>query len=259
MAYTVGASAPKRVPMEKMRKTALAAGVLYLITFISIPTLALYHGVVHNPQYITHAGSNTAVLWGALLEVIVALAGIGTAVTLFPVVKRQNETVALGFVTARVLEGAMIFVGVVSLLSIVTLRHNLAGASGTDSASLMTAGHGFVAIYHGTFLFGQTLMPAVNALCLGYLLYRSRLVPRILPTLGLIGAPILFASVVAQLFGLIGQVSPVSAIAALPIAAWEFSLGVWLVVKGFKPSPIISSDIAEPVPPRRSELAWAAV
>jgi hypothetical protein len=259
MAYTVRAATAKRVPMEKMRKTALAAGALYLITFISIPTLALYHGVLKNPQYIAHAGSNTAVLWGALLEVIVALAGIGTAVTLFPVVKRQNETAALGFVTARVLEGAMIFVGVLSLLSIVTLRHNLAGASGTDAASLVTTGHGLVAIYHWTFLFGQTLMPAVNALCLGYLLYRSRLVPRILPTLGLIGAPILIASVAAQLFGLIGQVSPVSAIAALPIAAWEFSLGIWLVVKGFTPSPIIASDIAEPVQPRRGDLAWAAV
>jgi hypothetical protein len=244
--------------MDKMRKVSLAAGALYLITFISIPTLKLYHGVLHNPQYITHAGSNTGVLWGALLEVIVALAGIGTAVTLFPVVKRQNETVALGFVTARVIEAAMIFVGVLTILSVVTLRHDMAGAPGADAASLITTSRALVAIYNRTFLFGQTLMPAVNALCLGYLLYRSRLVPRILPTLGLVGAPLLIASVIAQVFGLVGQVSPMTAIATFPIAAWEFSLGVWLVVKGFRPSPVLSSDVSTPVQPRPGQLASAA-
>src|ERR1700730_17514507 len=116
-----------KVRMDPMRKTALVAGVFYLITFVSIPTLKLYHGVLTNHQYITHAGSDGGVLWGALLEVIVALAGIGTAVTLFPVVKRENEAAALGFVTTRVIEGAMILVGVLSVLSIVTLRHDLAG------------------------------------------------------------------------------------------------------------------------------------
>jgi hypothetical protein len=258
MSYTARATATKRVPMDKMRKTSLTAGALYLTTFISIPTLALYHGVLHNPQYITHAGSTTGVLWGALLEIIVALAGIGTAVTLFPVVKRQNESVALGFVTARVIEGAMIFVGVLSILSIVTLRHDLAGTSGADAASLVTTGRALAATYHWTMVLGQTLMPAVNAILLGSLLYRSRLVPRILPTIGLIGAPLLIASVTAQIFGLVGTVSPVTAVATFPIAAWEFSLGVWLVVKGFKPSPIISGDIPESVQPRKNELAWAA-
>src|SRR5579859_2635119 len=155
--------ATKRVPMDPMRKTALVAGVFYLVTFISIPTLTIYHGVLNNHQYITHAGSNGGVLWGAFLEVIVALAGIGTAVTLFPVVKRQNEAAALGFVTSRVIEGAMIFVGVLSLLSLVTLRHDMAGTSGADAASLVTTGRALAATYKWTFLFGQTLMPAINA------------------------------------------------------------------------------------------------
>ncbi len=130
MTTNIQTTATKRAPMDHMRKTALVAGVFYLVTFVSIPTLKLYHGVLTNHQYILHAGSNAGVLWGAFLELIVALAGIGTAVTLFPIVKRQNEAAALGFVTARVIEGAMIFVGVLSILSIVTLRHDLAGTSG---------------------------------------------------------------------------------------------------------------------------------
>ena len=100
--------------MTSLRKTALVAGVFYLITFISIPTLALYGPVKNHRNYIISSGAHTGVLWGGFLEVIVALAGIGTAVTLYPVVKRQNEGVALGFVTARVVEGCMIFTGVIS-------------------------------------------------------------------------------------------------------------------------------------------------
>src|ERR1700730_4065846 len=179
MTTTTAAPATKLAPRDPMRKTALVAGVFYLVTFVSIPTLTIYHGVLNNHQYITHAGSSGGVLWGAFLEVVVALAGIGTAVTLFPVVKRQNEAAALGFVTARVIEGAMIFVGVLSVLSIVTLRHDLAGSSGADAASLVTTATALAAVYKWTFLLGQTLMPALNALLLGSLLYRSRLVPRI--------------------------------------------------------------------------------
>ena len=233
-----------RAPMDSMRKTALVAGVFYLITFISIPTLALYGPVKTNPHFILGAGSGTAVAWGCFLEVIVALAGIGTAVTLYPVVKRQNHGFALGFVTTRVLEAAMIFTGVVSLLSLITLRHDLAGATGANAAALVATGASHVATYKWTFLLGQTLMPAVNALLLGSLMYRSRLVPRIIPTMGLIGAPLLITSTFATLFGLNTQLSAWSALSTLPVAAWEFSLGVWLTVKGFKPSPITTGSAA---------------
>jgi Domain of unknown function (DUF4386) len=222
--------------MSSLRKTALVAGIFYLITFVSIPTLALYGPVKDHRDWILGSGGHTAVLVGCLLEVIVALAGIGTAVTLYPVVKRQQEGAALGFIAARVLEAAMIFTGAVSLLSLVNLRHG--GATGAAAASLITTGASHVATYNGTFLLGQTLMPAINALLLGSLLYRSRLVPRVLPVMGLIGAPLLLAAVVAILFGGIEQVSVWTALATLPVAAWEFSLGVWLVTKGFRPSPV---------------------
>ena len=163
--------------MTPLRKTALVAGIFYLITFISIPTLALYGNLKTDQNFITSAGSNTSVLWGAFSEVIVALAGIGTAVTLFPVVKRQNEGMALGFVAVRTLEAAMIFIGVVSLLSLVHLRQDLAATAGADPASLVTTGASLVATYNGTFLLGQTLMPCMSALLLGTLMYRSGLVP----------------------------------------------------------------------------------
>ena len=250
MTTTMRITATKRVPMTSLRKTALVAGVFYLITFISIPTLALYGPVRNHRDWILGSGSHSAVLVGAFLEVIVALAGIGTAVTLFPVVKRQNEGVALGFVTSRVIEAAMIFTGVLSLLSLVTLRHDLGGTAGANAAALVTTGASHVAIYNWTMLLGQTLMPCVNALLLGSLMYRSRLVPRIIPVLGLIGAPLLIAAVIATLFGGdIGHVSAFRAIATFPVAAWEFSLGVWLVVKGFKPCPITAEMEAASSPP----------
>src|SRR4029077_20293573 len=167
MATTVRTPATKppaeRVPMSSTRKTALVAGIFYLITFISIPTLALYGPIKNHQDWILSSGSHTAVLVGGFLEVIVALAGIGTAVTLYPVVKRQNEGVALGFVAARVIEGAMIFTGVLSLLSLVTVRHDVGGAAGANAAALVTTGASHVAIYNGTMLLGQTLMPCINA------------------------------------------------------------------------------------------------
>jgi Domain of unknown function (DUF4386) len=241
--------ATKNVPMDSMRKTALVAGVFYLITFISIPTLALYGPVKNHQDWILSSGSHTGVLAGGFLEVIVALAGIGTAVTLYPVVKRQNEGVALGFAAARVLEAAMIFTGVVSLLSLLALRQDLGAAAGANTAALVTTAASHVAVYNWTFLLGQSLMPGINALLLGSLLYRSRLVPRVIPLLGLIGAPLLIIAVTATLFR--GTVPPPSwaVLAAIPVAAWELSLGLWLVVKGFKPSPITAGMAAADTAP----------
>jgi hypothetical protein len=223
--------------MTPLRKTALVAGALYLLTFVSIPTLALY-GPVREPTYIAGPGPDTGVIWGGVLEMIVALACIGTAVVLYPVLKRHNEALALGFVGIRVLEAATIVAGIVILMSVVTLRQ-----AGAGPEALVT-GQALIALRDWTFLLGQGLLPAVNALLLGTLLYQSRLVPRILPLLGLIGAPLLVTSAAATMFGLWDQVSPASALLSIPIALWEFSLGVYLIVKGFKPSPITTGMAA---------------
>jgi Domain of unknown function (DUF4386) len=222
--------------MSPLRRTALVAGVLYLLTFVSIPTLALY-GSVHDPNYIVGPGPDTAVLFGGVLEVIVALAGIGTAVVLYPVLKRQNEAAALGLVGSRVLEAAGILAGVACLLAIVSLRQ-----AGAGTGALVT-GQTLAILYDRIFLLSQSLMPVVNDLLLGFLLYQSRLVPRVLPLLAFIGAPLLLASDLAVLFGLVERVSALPAIAALPVALFEFSLGVYLTVKGFKPSPITADMV----------------
>jgi hypothetical protein len=223
-----------RSPRDPLRRTALAAGLLYLATFVfSIPAaFGLFEAVRRDPAaFVLGAGSDTNVLWGGLFEVITALTCIGTAVVLYPVIRRHGATGALGFVASRVLEAAMIFVGVVSLLSVVTLRQDLAGS---DAAGLTTAAHALVAVKDWTFLLGPGFMAAVNAVCLGSVLYRSRLVPRLIPTIGLLGAPLLLASGIATLFGVHDQLSPTAALLALPIAAWELSLGVWMTVKGFR-------------------------
>ena len=216
--------------MSPQRKTAFAAGALYLLSFVSIPTLFLYNPL-RASNYVLGHGSNTGIIVGAILEVIVAIAGMGTAVALFPVVKRQNEGVALGFVGSRTLEGAGILAGVACVLSLVTLQQSAVGTSG------LATGHALITMYDRIFLLSQSFFPALNALLIGSLLYQSRLVPRWLPLLGFVGATLLVAGDLAVLFGLTGQHGAVGVV-AFPIAIWEFSLGVYLVVKGFKPSAI---------------------
>ena len=234
------------IPMTSLRKTAFVAGAFYVITFAaSIPALFLLAPVLNNPDYIISSGADTRVLVDGFLDLINALAAIGTAVALFSVVKRQHEGFALGFVTTRLLEAAVIMIGVISLLSVVTLRQNLAATAGADQASLLVAGQSLVAVRDWTFLLGPNLMAGLNALLLGTLMYRSRLVPRLIPTVGRIGGVLLLIDVTAIFFGSYDLGAPWHAIAAAPIFVWELSLGLWLVVKGFKPSPI-TIGMAEP-------------
>ena len=228
--------------MTPLRKTALTAGVFYVLSFISIPTLALYAGL-RDPNYILSPGSGTGAIWGAILEMIVALAGIGTAVVLYPVVRRQGEARALGFAGIRVLEAATIVSGIAIVMSMVSLHQNGAGPQALPTGKVL------VAMHNWTFLVGQGFIPAVNGVLLGSLLYQSRLVPRILPVLGLIGAPLLTISFIATLFGFWTQVSPASGLLTIPVAVWEFSLGVYLIVKGFKPSPITTAVETAASPP----------
>lgn len=243
MQTTVGTSSPYSPVAaaserggNSLRKYSLAAGVFYLLTFVSIPTLALYRPV-RAPGFITGTAPDSPVIIGVLLEMIVALAGIGTAVALYPVVRRQGPARAVGFVASRTLEAATIYVGIVSLMSIVSLRQ-----AGAGSAASVVA-QGLAAQYQWTFFFAQSFIPAVNGVLLGTLMYQSRLVPRWLPTLGLIGAALLVTSWFAVLVGLIDAISPVAALSALPIAVWEFSLGVYLTFWGFRPSPITAGAV----------------
>jgi hypothetical protein len=247
MTTTASDPAVTRPPAEPLRRTSLAAGALYLLTFVSVPTLALYQDARNDAGFVLGAGSGSGVLLAACTEVVVAVTCIGTAVVFFPVLRRQSETAAIGFLASRVAEGALIVVGVVSVLTLVTLRTDVAGTADADPASLVTTGHALSATYDWTFLLSQSLMPVFNALFLGYALYRSGLVPRILPTLGLIGAPLLLASDVAIFFGVYDRAAPIALLAAAPIAVWEFSLGVYLVLKGFRPSAVAALPPAQAV------------
>ena len=161
---------------------------------------------------------------------------IGTAVALYPVTRRVSRTAAIGFVTSRVVEAVLILVGVLCVLTVVTLRAIAAPSAPADALGVV--GQALVAVRQWTFLVGPGLIAGVNALFLGYVMYRSRLVPRIIPTVGLVGAPLIIMSATVTMFGGWEQVSVAGGLCALPIAVWEFSLGVWLTVKGFRPTTV---------------------
>ena len=223
------------------QKIARVAGVLFLITYItSIPAaFFLYPPVLDNPNYIVGAGADTSVRLGALLELILVVANIGTAVVLWPVLKRVNEILALGFVTARIVESAFIAIGVLSLLTVVALRQG--AAAGADASSLVTVGESLVALHDWTFLLGPGFAVGIgNGLILGYLMYRSGLVPRGMAVLGLIAGPVLLARFVGVLFGVFEPGSVLGGIMVVPEFIWELAFGIWLVVKGFNPSALAS-------------------
>lgn len=216
--------------MTTSRKTSLTAGILYLLTFISIPTLSLYHEI-HQPNFVISSAPSNDVVLGGMLELVMALACIGTALAFYPVLKKQNEMLALGFVAARILEATLIFAGVASLLTVLNLR--------TLGAEAQVMSRGLVMLYDRLFLISQSFIPAVNGLLLGSLLYQTRLVPRILPIIGIIGAFTLVVGDVAVLYGVYDQRAPIAGLSAVLIALWEFSLGIYLTFKGFKENAVI--------------------
>jgi hypothetical protein len=236
-------ASPDRPGDPPSRRVARLAGIFFVITFISIPALPLYDQVLNNTNFIVGGGGDTRVYVGALFELITLMAGIGTAVTLYPVLRRQSEGLALGYVTVRVFESIIIAVGIVSLLAVVTLRQDLAGAAGTDNASLILNGRSLVAVHDATFLLGPAFCAAIgNGLMLGYMMLRSGLVPRRFAQFGVVGGSLALVTATLVLFGAYDQISGPSTILTLPEAVWELSLGIYLIVKGFKPSPVLYDD-----------------
>ena len=225
------------------QKRARVFGVLFLITFVtSIPALWAYQPVLDDPVgYIAGAGHDNRIFFGVLLELLLIIANIGTAVVIFPVVKRQSEELALGYVTARIFECTFILVGIVSVLGIITLRQEVAGASeGTVAYTL-------AAIKDWTFLLGPGWVVGWgNGLILGYLMYRSGLVPRRAAWLGLVGGPLIILSGTLVLFGVDNKGGTLQAIATIPEFLWELFLGVYCTLKGFRPSsPILRGGTRE--------------
>jgi hypothetical protein len=244
----------EEITMTSARRTAVIAGACYLITHVtSVAALVLYGPVLNRPGYLIGPGAGTRVLVGGWLEVILALAIVGTAVALYPVVRRHHQGLAIGYVGLRTLEAATIVTGIVCLLAIVTL-HREAAAAGTDAASLTTVGRGLVAVHNWTFLIGSNFVCAADTLVLAWLMWRSRLIPRFIAGLGLVGGPLLFVSATAVLFGAFQQVSLPGAVAPLPVFAWELGLAFFLILKGFR-----TAALDRRVAPLITDAAAAAV
>lgn len=228
------------------RRIATLTGWLMVVTFVtSIPAyFILYAPVRNNPDYITGAGADptASVALGAVLELILIIAGVGTAVVPYAVFRRYSEVLALGYVAARLVEGIFIAIGIISLLTFLFMRQE--GTAGTDAAF----GEVFVAIHDRTFLIGPGIFAGVaNGMILGYLMYRSGLVPRGMAVLGLIGGPLLVAAAIAIMFDVIERGSTPQAVATIPEAIWELLFGIYLIVKGFRPSPILAGVDGGPV------------
>ncbi|GGS23987.1 hypothetical protein Snoj_19590 [Streptomyces nojiriensis] len=220
--------------MGSTRRTAIVAGVLFLVTEVAaIGGLALYRPVLHDTGYVLGSGADTQVFLGALCEFVLALAVTGTGAALYPVLRKRNEGAAIGYVCGRLLEAAVIVVGIINVLSVVTLRRQAEGAASADGSSLVTAGQALVAFHDWTFLFGPNFVLGANTLVLAGLMYTSRLIPRWIAVLGLVGGTMICASATAVLFGVYEQVSAAGSLAALPVFAWEVTLAVRLLAKGF--------------------------
>jgi hypothetical protein len=230
--------------MTSPRRIAFVVGVFFILTFITgIAGALLYGPVLDNPGgYITGTGADPGVRLGAFFEVLLVITNIGTAVALFPMLKRQNEAVALSYVAARIVECTFILIGFLALLAVVTLRQQAAGA---DAGSLVTVGKSLVAIHNWTFLLGPGFVAGVgNGLLLGFLMYRSGLLPRRMALFGLIGGPVLAASGLAVLLGVIPQFSTWQGVATVPEIIWEAFIGLYLTFKGFRQTPIASTTPA---------------
>jgi hypothetical protein len=238
-------SAVLALPTPGERRAASWAGWFMALTFItSIPALLLYHSILHDHNYILGTGSKGRVEFAAFLEVLLIVANIGVAVVMFPILKRQNERMALGYVASRILEAATIVVGVIALLAILTLRHDLAASIGGNGGSLVIAGRTLVAVHDWSFLIGPGFIVGVNDVLLGYLMYSTGLMPPRLALFGLVGGPLIFIGKTLVVFGAFGIYSSAAGVFAIPVFIFEASFAIYLIVKGFRPSRVLTGKPA---------------
>jgi hypothetical protein len=229
----------ERAPMDPLRRAALIVGWLFIVTYVtSIASKIALYPPLFEGDYITSAGQDTRVLWGALSEAMLIIANIGTATALYTVIKRRYPSLAISYVAARIMESVFIGVGILSVLVMVTLRQDYAGSGGAEAAGLTVVGDAFVALQEWTFALGPSFVVGVgNGCILGYIMYRTGLVPRRLAMLGLIGGPLIMLSGSAAMLGMIELDGTWQVLSAIPEFFWELGFGLYLIVKGFKSSP----------------------
>jgi len=227
--------------MTTTRKTAKIAAIFYFITWVSsIAGLAFYGPILKHSNYLSGSVSNSHLLTGAFLEILLALANVGTAVALYPIVRRASESLAIGYVALRTLEGAVIAVGVLPILALVTLRQDVTDLTGSNAL-----GRALVSLHNWSFLVGPNFICAADTLVLALLLFKSGLVARFIPILGLIGGSLLAVAATMILFGVISQSAPSTALLSIPVFAWEISLGTYMFRKGFNTSVLAKLDEAK--------------
>ena len=227
-------------PTQAEQRTARIMGAWFLGTFIAIPAYFFYGPILNHADYVVGSGNDIRVAVGALLEILLAISGIATAVVIFPIVKRVNESVALGYIASRTVESILILVGVVSLMSVVALRQDRA-ETGSTSGALIDLGRSLLAVHDQTALLGPQFCAGLgNGILLGYLMWRSRLLPRPLVMIGLIGGPLALLAGIGVLLGAWDKSAGLPVALTAPEAIWEFSLSVWLLARGFRPSPILT-------------------
>jgi len=224
--------------MDSNRRNEIIIGVLFILAAVTaILGLALYQLILYDTDYIINGSANeTQVIWGAFCELILAFSVIGTSVMMYPILNKENESLAIGYVCFRLLEATIIVIGIISLLSVVTLNQEFIKTINPNEISFLTAGKLLVAIHNGTFLLGPSLALGPSTLMMSYILYKSKLVPRFIYLQGLVGGPLIFAYALLVMFRVFPQISVWGTLLAIPVYAFEITLAVWLIVKGFNSS-----------------------
>ncbi|MDQ0897837.1 MULTISPECIES: DUF4386 domain-containing protein [unclassified Paenibacillus] len=230
--------------MNTNKKSALIVGILFILAAVTaIIGLILYDPILNGPDYLMKGSEHAnQVILGALMELILVVSAVGTATTMFPLLRKYNETIALWHVCFRFLEAVIITIGIISVLSLLTLSREFAAAAAPDIASFQASGILLKAVHDWTFLLGPLFMLGINTMMYSYIFYKTKLVPRFIPILGMTGATLVFICALLVMFGVIQQVSVWGAILALPVAANEMILAVWLIVKGFNLSALSSES-----------------
>jgi hypothetical protein len=230
--------------LNSSKKTAIIVGILFIVATVSaIISVVFLEPILQDPNYIVRFSENEyKVIVGVLLDILGAGAFVGLAVIIYPILRKHNETIALGYVVARIIEAVPFIIANLSLLSLLTLSKEFIQTPSPEVSLYKPAAAGLIAVYDWAQLLGPRIFASLAALPFYFLLYQSKLLPRWISIWGLIGAPLYLASGFLPLFGLVDPISPILVILFLPAAILEMVLAVWLIVKGFNPTSIASGS-----------------
>jgi len=228
--------------MNSNKKAAKMVGIFFILAAVTaIIGLKLYDPILNGHDYLVEGSKHAnQVIFGAIMELILVASAIGTSTTMFPFLRMYNETIALWHVFFRFLEAVIITVGVISVLSLLTISKEFVATGATNITAFQASGTLLKAVHDWTFLLGPNFMLGINTMMYSYIFYKSRLVPRFIPIIGMIGATLVFAAAILEMFGVFSQISVWGGIMSLPVAANEMILAVWLIVKGFNESALAS-------------------